>query len=473
MTIKTRRFLFITSLLVFVILAPIFVGYAMGLRFDFKTWKFVETGGLFFRIQSPTEVDITLNDEIVKTTGSFSYFNNAFVQNLIPQDYVVKVTKDGYQGWSKTLKVEQELVTEAHNIVLLPNVIDPTPYHHDDAKQIVSMVYSSDKDSIALIKHSATGQTVLGILDFDDQEEREFAISRNKIDISVSDWQKSENKILLALNDGSDYIVVDTINGQVKFLSQYLPKQFSIKDVVQLKVGPRGLLLILKADTVYSFDIDKKVLAIIKKDVASIESSNDSVIYYVSIKGGEYALNRAYLQGNAFVQEQALGLLNFKISKNPSFEIRAENSQLIYVYEKNDGLLVEYSASDNLRRIDGEITAFSLSGDLKRVLYQKKNEIWVYYRDDIKIQPFKYIGQRELVAKIPQDITSSQWYTATDNHIIYSFEDNIKFVELDERNPRNTFHIAKMTSSQLSYDRLNDKLYILSGGSLYTVNLDS
>lgn len=471
MTIKTRRTLFLISLVLFLIASPILVEYARGLRFDFKTWQFVETGGLFFRIHYPTEISISLDDEVVKTTGSFSIFNSAFIQNLIPKNYKIKISRDGFYDWEKTLKVESELVTEAHNIVLLPKELQMTKINSNDDK-VVDFYLSSDARNIALVGYDVHGQTFVRIMDLSMKTESSYIVSKNKISINLQDWQVNDGRMIFAAKDNSEFIIIDSINNQVKLLSQILPKQFTLKGVTFVVSGSQNSLFVLKENVLYTFDTGQKALKIIKKDIASLRPLNNT-IYFVSQDNSsdKYTLNRANYRNSELSQQEVLGDLNFKINKSPVFDINIINSELVYVHEKSDGLLVEYSNKNGLRRVDSEISEFSLSGDQIKVLYQKKNEIWVYYRDDIKIQPFKYIGQRELIAKIPQDIISSQWYGATDNHVIYSFENSIKFVEVDERDNRNVFHVAESKSPKLIYSDTSERLYVLSDETLYDIEL--
>lgn len=473
MTQKTRRILFLISLALFLIASPILVEYARGLRFDFKSWQFVETGGLFFRIHSPTEVNIFLDDELTKTTGSFSFFNSVFIQNLIPKDYEVKISKNGFQEWVKTLKVESELVTEAHNVVLLPNEIKLSPIS-DVTDKINNLHASFDGKMIAFTGYdAASSKTFVRLKNLSSDKESSYVVSKNKLDIELGDWQINDGRIIFGAKDKSDYVIIDSINDQVRLLSQNLPKQFALKNISAVILAPQNATFLLKENALYDLNLEKKSLKIILKNIVAIRAFNNEA-YFVSFddKDDKYILNRAYYRNGELGQQQVLGELNFKISKSPNFDIGIINSELTYIHEINDGLLVEYSAKDGMRRLDSEISAFSLSSDQKKVLYQKKNEIWVYYRDDIKIQPFKYIGQRELVVKIPQEIISSQWYTATDNHIIYGFGNSIKFIELDERDNRNIMHISESQSPQVIYSDISEKLYVLSNGILYSATLE-
>ena len=109
----------IIATLIFIVTAPLLILYASGYRLD-KTFSFATTGGI--NISAPfSGVEIYLGTELVRTTSIFQ--KSVFVQNLKPGSYTVKVRKDSYQDWNKTLLVFPETVTDAHSFILPTNVV--------------------------------------------------------------------------------------------------------------------------------------------------------------------------------------------------------------------------------------------------------------------------------------------------------------------------------------------------------------
>jgi len=105
----------------FVLAAPAIILYSQGFRFNFETKKIVQTGGFYFKV-SPTSAQIHLDGKLTKKSDFF--FGSVFWQNLLPKKYKVRIEKDGYQPWQKTLEVKKRLVTEAKNIILFPEKIN-------------------------------------------------------------------------------------------------------------------------------------------------------------------------------------------------------------------------------------------------------------------------------------------------------------------------------------------------------------
>lgn len=470
MTKKTRLILFFISVLFFIILTPILVEYSRGLRLDFKSWKFVETGGFFFKIYSPTESQISIDDKPIKTTSAFSYFNNAFIQNLTPEIYKVKISKDGYRDWQKSLKIDPELVTEAQNVVLMPKNIETKKYSQGNEK-IKNIFRSPDKKYLALVKYNDRNQTILGVIDLNGGKETEIFISKDIISLDLYDWQKDGAKIAFYSSDKHSYLIVNVLDGKVQDITTLFSKQFISKGIDSIKFGPQNNVFLLEDKSLYVLDANSNVLTLLKKDVASIDTDGD-VIYY--LLGPDLVFSKAYFNGKTLISDQVMGTIKFKIGKEPNLNISVIDPGQIFVHEKISGLLVEFFSEDSsFRKIDESVADFTLSGDKKKVLYRKNGDLWVYYNDDIKIQPYKYAGEKELVAKLPkEEVLSAQWFQ-TDNHLFYSSSNSVKFTELDGRDKRNTFNIADFSSPQLFYDASRAKLYILSNEVLYLVDLSN
>lgn len=116
MTRRMRRILLYSITLFFIIAAPGALFYAWGYTFDWQNKKPVLTGGLYLQ-SIPKKAGIYLDEEKEDDTPSF-------IKRLIPREYEIRVSKQGYHSWKKILKVESKLVTEAKNIFLTPLVPD-------------------------------------------------------------------------------------------------------------------------------------------------------------------------------------------------------------------------------------------------------------------------------------------------------------------------------------------------------------
>lgn len=106
-----KAFLYITIIL-FLLIAPTIIAYALGYSFDWQTKKPVLTGGFYLK-SVPKKTNIYINDKFEQETP-------AFIKRLVPKYYQIRIEKEGYYPWGKNLKVESKIVTEVKNIILIP-----------------------------------------------------------------------------------------------------------------------------------------------------------------------------------------------------------------------------------------------------------------------------------------------------------------------------------------------------------------
>ncbi len=113
---KTRRILFLLSVLVFIVLSFSVLFFALGYRYDFVQNKFLKTGSLELKIN--VSADVYINEGLA---GSTSFLGNSFSRGqLLPHTYDVRIQNDKYQSWHKLVKIEGGFLTSFPRIVLLP-----------------------------------------------------------------------------------------------------------------------------------------------------------------------------------------------------------------------------------------------------------------------------------------------------------------------------------------------------------------
>lgn len=130
---KKRRFVFLLSILLFVIAVPFSVFYAIGYRFDFSDdiTNIKSVGGMYVR-NDTEDTEMFINGEPVKDMRVFQ--RAAYIQNLEAGMHRIHVQGEAVQTWVKELPVYAHFVTEvsSFNMPLVPHIrvvsqwIDPT-----------------------------------------------------------------------------------------------------------------------------------------------------------------------------------------------------------------------------------------------------------------------------------------------------------------------------------------------------------
>lgn len=113
---RTRRILFWIAVVIFGLVSWVVIKYAQGYVFDWRTNAFVRTGAIAVTVN--TSASLFVNDA---KTGDTSFLGNrAGRDRLMPGTYEIKLVRDGYSAWRKTVEVREGMLTDFPTVLLLP-----------------------------------------------------------------------------------------------------------------------------------------------------------------------------------------------------------------------------------------------------------------------------------------------------------------------------------------------------------------
>lgn len=192
---RTRKILVFLLIGFFLVSAPLVVLYTMGFRYNWSKNKIEKTGIL--RVESrPSNADIFLDGhETVRTTPT-SFFR------LLPEDYHIRIEKEGFLPWEKTLAVRSEKTTFAKVITLFQDVLPRLMIEGDigmirfspDGSKIAILVSNNDWTELRL---SALADGSVSLL------ARHVAGKYDDIDLS---WSPDGKYLLFTGSDEDDFV---------------------------------------------------------------------------------------------------------------------------------------------------------------------------------------------------------------------------------------------------------------------------
>lgn len=201
------RVIIFAATLAFVALGTIvMIRYAKGYRPTIT--GSIKGTGLLSANSFPTAAQVYIAGELTSATDT--------TINLDPGSYNIEIKKDGYHTWSKTLRIEQELVT-ATNALLLPtspslepltftNAINPVP--SPDGTQILYSVASASAESKngLYVQDLSTSPITLS------RSSRQIARSSGTLDYSRADytWAPGGGEVLVAFESGIHVLLEPT-----------------------------------------------------------------------------------------------------------------------------------------------------------------------------------------------------------------------------------------------------------------------
>jgi len=143
---------FILTVSLFIILGTIFVSLlARGYRINLKKGIVLTPTGLISATSTPKSSSVFINDRLVTATDD--------TINLPPGEYEIKISKDGFLPWRKSLLVKKEIVaqTDAHLFRSAP-ILEPLSLSGAIKPQL-----SPDKNKIVFSVASASATTDNGL----------------------------------------------------------------------------------------------------------------------------------------------------------------------------------------------------------------------------------------------------------------------------------------------------------------------
>lgn len=177
MTKKSRRTFFYILGFAFMVTAPLIVAYSVGYTFDFGTREIEKTGGIFIHSDTP-RLSLFLDGELKQETSFLS--GSSYINGIHPGIHLFRAEKEGYHAWSRSVNVEQEVVTEFRNVLLVP---DPLPVATSSEREITALRTSTTTPELAVLgkKNLLTlksGETLLrNVLFFKTLKGKVFAVT--------------------------------------------------------------------------------------------------------------------------------------------------------------------------------------------------------------------------------------------------------------------------------------------------------
>ena len=179
-----RPLLFFIFVAAFLISAPIVVLYTSGYRYQFGANKIVQTGIL--NVTSfPRGASIFIDDKKQKETTP------AVIDDVMPGKHDVRVQKDGYTSWQKTLEIISKQSTFANDIILF---LEQDPESTTITLETEPIINQSTKQWAYLTNDSSWVEVWMKE-NFDAQPKSLLRLPKQKLKTYSIEWTDSTNEI--------------------------------------------------------------------------------------------------------------------------------------------------------------------------------------------------------------------------------------------------------------------------------------
>lgn len=241
-----------------------------------------------------------------------------------------------------------------------------------------------------------------------------------------------------------------------------------VTEARNITLFPRQMQKELLADNVtstieyYLNSPSEKEKEILAQNIASSTAGwllkNDNIFY---ISKANFILYRTDLSSS--VKEQ---ISREPLSPDSAYQPVSSDGKIFATLSSKGTLAWLNNETGIFETLDSQIKTAEISSDNKRIVYSTDNEIWIFYLQNILIQPYKSAGEKELVTRYAQKISQVIFYPDNE-HLAFVVGNQIKIIELDGRDRRNTVDLITATKPQIYFDEINNYLYYLTQNQLF------
>ena len=491
---KTRLFLFIFIALLFFVVAPLTVLYSLGWRFDWSTKEIVQPGIFYFKVLprnthvylTPTDGSPLFGEDGTMHEKTDFFFGSALIENLLPKKYKIIITKEGFHSWQKTLATEERQVTEAKNIVLIPqnpsftrltqNVQDV--FFAPDEKTIIlkerTSVFLQDnsygengenlRETIWSLKlfdmeksvktHIITEYDILSLLPNNSDEQIGNSAANTQETLQLLDvlFDTTLQQMVLKTAKGTDiqYYLVNI--DQMPFLVTPL---LLGKKVTEVAFDPqsRQLLLVLDGTTLTQVAgvPDTKLKAPTIEQVITFTLSGNT-LYYLASSGFLFKTTSSLLS------PEKLNTIPLSLQENRTYAITVSGAHIL-VNEDNVLFLFDYEKRV-FEKISESVGGIRFSRDNKKIALFNDHEIWLRFFEPTYDQPQRQEGERVFLTRFSETIQDVFWFS--DHYVIFAVGDTIKVAEIDDRDRINIVDLAVFPNPHIFWSSENKRLFVLS-----------
>ena len=319
MTLRNRRMLYSIFIIIFLIVTPLIILYTSGYRYNFEKNKIQKTGILIIK-SKPEKAAIFLNEkEQSKRTP-------AGIINLLPDDYNVKVRKEGFYPWQKTLTVQSQLTTFAENILL---------FEKNDPEKIIDgnitfFLISPDEEKIIFIKTENSSRK-LWLTNIKTGEEKIIYNIPQGADEKINiEWGKDSQKILIA--NQKNIIVLDAKSDNADIHRSLSEFYSSFKGIENKLLEPRTLddFLFIKSPESFTTVLNKK-----NKDITVFSNETLNIFWQEKAE-----LARWSPYGNKILYLKNLELWIYDLDRNRSTLVTRHSQKIKNFYWINDSYIL-------------------------------------------------------------------------------------------------------------------------------------
>jgi hypothetical protein len=424
MSKKTRDYLFFIFIGVFLILTVIISLYASGYRFNLR-WPLrfdsvLQKTGALFVDTAPRGALISLNKKSNnRPAGNFSFPASKAkqlrtpnkIRNLLPGEYILRLERNGYWPFEKTVYVAPGQVTFAKDINLFRN-----------DRPLLIRVGMTSKIAISQNDKYLYLEAERLIINLKDQS----LVSLENSGLATSSWQwlDSGNKILVG------GIVFDPLkNSQIN----YRELIGDDADLWQKPENDSKIYYHYKNSLNYLDPVSRTNTLIVSGDQYLAYQVRGDQLFYISAAGGQTILNSYALNDKK---------LKTKLILPPSgdYTFQTDNPSFISLYDRRNQTLylIDPDVTDRFEKIIPDIITWQWINDNQLIYHNRWEIFWL----DISQ------AKADLIVRLGKEITKILGNNKK-NYLVFSTPDSLGTLDLKNDYLTTVLHADRIDAAEL------------------------
>jgi len=419
MTARTRKIIALLFLLGFVLTAPLVILTTKGYRYNWKKGRLEKTGILVLD-SLPTEADIYLNGSLYRKKTPTSLFR------MLPESYAIRLQKTGYLPWQKVLPIKSGETTFTQEVILFQDVVPQLL----EAGDFTAAAFDPTGRRAALLRR---GDEWLELVIYDRRTAVTSVLDRFSPDKYASpelSWSPDGGRLLFQAKvaGGERELLIYTAGGaETGALPVNLPPEgwrkaaWSDDGTALIILSDRGLFTAAPDGG----DPITVILSPRIQDAAAVGRN----AYLLETEADKVVLERMNLDGRGLPETVAdLPAGKYSVSDaNERYLLLTDAGGASRLIDRQNGRI---AATVNARHAAWEKTP----GEGRLLLW---NDFELYVLDPAA-------GTPQLITRLGTALTGAAWHVSG-RDVIYGTADSVSAIELDDRDQRNAFELARLT----------------------------
>ncbi|MBI1984922.1 MAG: PEGA domain-containing protein [Candidatus Wildermuthbacteria bacterium] len=459
MTKRSRTILFLALTAFFLLGTPSVILYSQGYRIDWNSKIIAQTGGLYIKA-TPGRADIYINNEFVKRTDFI--FNSTLLGNLLPKSYSVRIEKEGFEPWTKTLAIQPKQVTQVKNVILFPE-----ERTFKSVFQNVSQFWPSPEGGkLILQKTFPDNSWDLVLWEPAQNQERTIAKGKAEEGILSLQWAEDSSRILVrTISDKETATAIWNLQGNQRdpCLLVACSLDFTGRNILEASFVPQDPNQAAVLKSVRGSQELGIINYITKEPFTALASSvaaftvQDKNLFYLTRDG---TLLQKDLSSNA--QPAALNEKAYPVQNETTYEIIPAGKDIFILEEHTK--LSRLSPEKDFMVLSSNANSVAPDKDGKRIAYTKGSEIRVLYleaNDQLSLKQNSIVS----LGSFGNTVLNLVWLE--NDYLAFTAGNEIKISETDSRDSVNAISLGTYPDPGIFWEQNAKALAVFSKGLVY------